>query len=162
MVRIVGAKEPIVGDVAWRVIFTAGWIGALNGVIVWLTTYFLANFVINNIACRMGTSLVSCGETGEVSAVVALVVAAIVSLIFLVRWRIYRPLLAAIAATVTMWGIGGSWLAITSGWGSFFVLVLVSSLVYVLFVWLAKIRSFGIALVVTAIVVLLMRLIVIS
>lgn len=161
MVRVVGAEEPIVGENQWRGLLATVWIGAVNGLLTWLLTYFLSHYVINNIACRLGTSFVACSATDVVSAGIALVIATVVTLVFLVRQRVYRPLLVALAAAVALWGVGGSWLVGASWWTVIFT-VLISALVYAAVAWLARIRSFAIALVVVVIAVVVFRLAVIS
>ncbi len=161
MVRVVGVEEAVVGESQWQGLVATLWIGALNGFMVWTLTYFLSHYVINNIACRLGTSFVTCSETESLSAGIALIVAAIITLVFLVRQRIYRPLLVALASCVALWGVGGSWLSGTSWW-TFFFMIVVSAAVYMAVAWLARIRSFGIALAVVVIAVVLLRLVLIA
>lgn len=161
MVRVVGAESTVVGDSRWQSLVTPLWIGATNGFVLWILTYLLSHYVINNIACRLGTSFVSCSATDAVSAGIALVVAAVVTLALLVRERIYRPLLVVLAASFVLWGIGGTWLGGAS-WSTFFFTLLVSALVYTTFAWLARVRSFVIALIVTIIAVIVLRLVLVG
>ena len=158
MVRVVGAEEPIVGENPRQGMIASLWIGAVNGTVLWVLTYFLSNYVINNIACRLGTSFVDCSETAPVSAGISLIVAAVITLVFMVRQRIYRPLLVALASSVVLWGITGSWLEGAS-WTTLLLTILTSAAVYTAIAWLARVRSLLVALLAIVATVVTLRFI---
>ena len=89
--------------------------------------------------------------------IVASLIAALAGLIALVQIRSYRPLVVVAANVIAFWGfqslIGGlAWY-----WG-LLIMAALTAISYVTFSWIVRLRSFVLALVVTAIVVVLVRL----
>ena len=144
---------------SWRRVLPALSSGAIAGVVTWIGTFILSEYVIGPIACRVGSSLVGCSDNGVVSANVALIIAGIVALGLLVRQRTLRPLLVVLAAVATLWGLG-SWVSEDVGYISLILTVILSALVYAVFAWFSELRRFWVALAVTIALVLLFRLLV--
>ena len=74
----------------------------------------------------------------------------------MVQTRVYRPLLAVLGTTVGLWGIH----ALTGSMAWYWALLVTAvlfGLSYTLFAWVARIRSFVAALIVTVVLVALMR-----
>ena len=144
---------------SWRRVLPALLSGAVAGLVAWIGTFLLSEYVIGPIACRVGSSLVSCSDNGAVSGNVALIVAGVVALGLLVRQRALRPLLVVLAAVASLWGLG-SWLADDAWYVSLVLSVVLSALVYAVFAWFSELRRFWVALVVTIALVLVFRLLV--
>jgi len=157
MVKVLSDNEPPVKFSAWQDEVSAFVGGALVGLATWILTYLLSEYVIGIIACRSGSSLIGCDDTTMVSAGFALIFASLAGLTFLVRRRLFRPLLVVLAATVTLWGINGSWLEERT-LGNVLLTMLVAALIYLMFGWFSKIRQFGIAIAVTIVLVIVFRL----
>jgi hypothetical protein len=156
MVTVVSDTEPTVRFGAWKDEISALVSGAIVGVTMWLLAYILNQYVIGMIACRTGSSIISCSDAPTVSAVVALIFASVAGLTLLVRRRIFRPLLVVLSAILTLWGISGSWLAAHT-LVDFLLTVVVTSLVYVVFAWFAKVRQFWISLAISIVLVVIFR-----
>lgn len=160
--RVITNNEDVfAGNSSWRQLQSAAWIGAGAGVLTWILSFLLANYVVGPVACRLGTSLIGCSEATYVAGIISLIIIGVVALILTVRERLYRPLFVVLGATLVLWGIGGSWL-VGGGYLGFLLTVLVSALVYATMTWLSTVRNFWVALGVTILVVLLFRLIVMS
>ena len=123
--------------------------------------YFLMNrFVFAAVLCRSGADS-DCINAPLYAMIVAMVFGAIAGLVSLAALRIYRPLLIVIATSIVMWGFSS--LVSTMPW-YFVILVpaILFALLYGLFAWVARIRSFVAALLVVVILVVLLRFIFVS
>jgi len=158
MVKVLSDTEPPVKISAWQDEVSAFVSGALVGLATWILTYLLSEYVIGVIACRSGSSLIGCDDSTAVSAGFALIFASLAGLTLLVRRRVFRPLLVVLAATITLWGINGSWLEQRT-LGNVLLTVLIMGLIYLMFAWFGKIRQFGVAIAATVVLVVLFRLI---
>lgn len=123
--------------------------------------YFLMNrFVFAAVLCRSGSDS-DCINAPLYAMIVAMVFGAIAGLAALAALRIYRPLLIVIATSVVMWGFSS--LVSTMPW-YFAILIpaVLFALLYGLFAWVARIRSFVVALLVTVVLVVMLRFIFVS
>lgn len=160
--RVITNNEDVfAGNTSWRQLQSAAWIGAGAGVMIWILSYLLTNYVVGPVACRLGTSLIGCGEASYIASIIALILIGIVALIMAVRERLYRPLFVVLAATLVLWGVRGSWLA-GGGYIGFLLTALVTAFVYATFTWLSTVRNFWVALGSTILTVVIFRLIIMS
>jgi uncharacterized protein (DUF486 family) len=157
MVEVISDTEPTVRFAAWKDELSALASGAIVGALTWVLAYLLTEYVLGMIACRTGSSIVSCSDAGFVSAVIGLILASVAGLTILVRRRIFRPLLVVLAAGISLWGVNGSWLEERSVF-SLILSVIITALVYLVFAWFAKIRQFWIALIISVLLVIIFRL----
>lgn len=144
---------------SWRRVLPTLLSGAIVGLVTWVGTFLLSEYVIGPIACRVGSSLISCSDNAAVSSNVALIVAGVVALGLLVRQRVLRPLLVVLAAVASLWGLG-SWLSNDAWYLSLVLSVVLSALVYAVFAWFSELRRFWVAFAVTIALVLVFRLLV--
>lgn len=156
MVKVINDSVSTVRFSAWNEEVSGLVSGALVGVVTWLLTYGLSQYVVGQIACQAGSSIISCDSAISVSATIALIIASVVGLILLVRRRVFRPLLVVLAAAVTLWGLNASWLA-ERNIVDFSLTIIVAALVYAVFAWFAKIRQFWLSLSVLTIIIVIFR-----
>ena len=129
--------------------------GALVGAAA-ATVYLLLNkFVFTAVLCRP-QSTGDCTQASNYAAIAALVLSIFGGVIVLAQARVYRPLLVVLAAFISLWGVqshadGAAWY-----WVIIAAAVLLG-LSYGLYAWLARIRNFILAVVVTVVVVVLIR-----
>ena len=144
---------------SWRRVLPTLLSGAIAGVVTWIGTFLLSEYVIGPIACRVGSSIVSCGDNVAVSGNMALIVAGVVGLGLLVRQRALRPLLVVLAAVASLWGLG-SWVSSDAWYVALLLTVVLSALVYAVFTWFSELRRFWVALAINIVLVLAFRLLV--
>lgn len=134
----------------------------LVGLVVGLVSvglfYALDHFIFGAALCREGVQ--GCSAAPTYSAIIATIVGVIVGIIALAKVGIYRPLPVAIAAGVAMWGMYGLLSANIVWYWGLLVGMILFGLAYLLFAWLARIRSFVVSLIVLAVVVVLIRLVI--
>lgn len=137
---------------------------ALTGVGVGLLTaaamFLLNKFIFSAVLCRP-QSVSDCSQAPFYAMIVAIVIGAIAGLVALAQMRLYRPLLVVLAATIALWGVNTLVAPFAWYWALLIVAVLFG-LAYSLFAWIARIRNFVMALVVTVVVVVLVRFLLVA
>lgn len=132
-----------------------GLIGAALGVVILVLSWLLGTYVIDPLLCRSGT-LAACGRSDVLAGNVAAVVGAVIGTGLLIRLRTYRSLWVTLATLIAFWGIselvGGLRWAESAAW-----MAVLYGLAYLLFAHILRIRSIFIALVLTALAVLVLR-----
>ena len=132
-------------------------VGSLVGVVSTGLFYALDQFIFGAALCRAGVE--GCASAPVYSGIIATVVGIIVGIIALAKSGIYRPLPAAIAASVAMWGVFALLGNVVWYWGLVIGAVLFG-LAYMLFAWLSRIRSFIISIIVLVAVAVLIRFVI--
>lgn len=134
--------------------------GLATGLIVAGVMMLLDKYVFGAALCRP-QSVESCSQAPFYSMIVALVIGVIVGLVVLARLRIYRPLMIVLAVAIATWGIH----VITNGMAWYWTLIAIAVIyaaMYGFFAWIARVRSFMFALVVTVVMVVVFRLVMVS
>jgi len=126
------------------------------GVVVSLLVYLLEQFVFAPLLCGQNGSG-SCVNVTAYSSAVAMLVGALAGLVSMTTLQVYRPLLIVLAATISLWGYYTLVVGMTWYW-MLLVAAILFGLAYALFAWLARIRSFIVALVIVIVMVVLVRL----
>lgn len=129
--------------------------GALVGAAVAVVYLLLNKFVFSAVLCRP-QSTGDCSQAPNYAAIVALVVGVFGGVVVLARARVYRPLLVVLAAIISLWGIQSDVAGVAWYWVILAAAVL-SGVSYGLYSWIARIRNFILALVVTVVVIVLIR-----
>ena len=129
-------------------------VGVGVGLLVALVAY-LNTFVFGVVLCRPQSSA-ECGQAPHYAAIVAMIVGAIAGVVALARLRVYRPLLIVIAATIALWGVSAMLSGIMWYW-SVAALAVIFGLVYGLFSWASRLRSFILAVVIVVVLIVAIR-----
>lgn len=130
--------------------------GAVIGIVV-IGLYLLLNhFVFSAVLCRPQAPA-DCSQAPTYAMIVAQVIGVIAGIGILVRMRVYRPLLIVLATIATLWTLQ-SLIAPFAWWGALCIGAVLFGISYGLFAWVARIRSFILALVVTVVLVIVARI----
>lgn len=161
MAKVIEATEPqaVWATMSWRSLASIGVIGIIIGFVAYALNLVLLNFVFEPIMCRDSVALIRCGSKEAFASGVAIVLASMVGLIFLVRERVYRPLMVVLAVALAMWGVitlvaSLPWLLAT------LVIVLAFALSYMLFAWLVQPVNLILAVVLAVLAIVAVRLVV--
>lgn len=130
--------------------------GAAVGLVGAIAMTLMNKFIFSAVLCRP-QSVADCAQAPTYAMIVAMVLSAIVGLILLARMRVYRPLLIVLAATVALWGISTVLSTLVWYWALLAAIVFFA-LAYGLFSWAARIRNFILAVVVTVVLIVVVRL----
>lgn len=140
-----------------RMLFSALLIGALVGAVGWLINIFLQRYFIDPVFCASPDTASACANGATIAWVLAHVLVIGASVVAMVSAAVYRPLLVALAAFATVWGMGG-WLADLSWWSATLWQMLIFALAYGAYAWIARTVNFWVATLITVVVVVLCRL----
>lgn len=149
-------KTPSFIELSPQSLLQVALLGAGLGVLYWLLTLLVRQIVFVPLFCGDPTNTMCVGATGS-AGVVALILASVVGLLGLVRLAIYRPLLIALAAAVSLWGLSG-WTANMFWLEAMASSVVLFALCYAIFTWLVRPRSFVLAGILVVVMVILARL----
>jgi len=130
------------------------------GVVTAAAVLLLNQFVFGAVLCRP-QSVAECSQAPNYAMIVGSIVGAIAGLVMLARLRVYRPLLVVLAATIALWGMHGI-VASTAWYWVVAIFAVLFGLSYALFAWIARIRNFVMALVVTIVVVVVVRFLLVA
>lgn len=134
--------------------------GLVVGLLVAVLYFLLNKFVFGAVLCRP-QSPGGCTSAPTYSMIVALVLGTIAGVANLARMRVYRPLLVGLAAAISLWGIHGL-LANTAWYWALPIAIVLFGFAYGLFAWLARIRNFIFAMVLTIVIVVIIRWILVA
>lgn len=148
---------PSLIELSRQALFQVALLGAGLGLLYWLLTLLVRQVVFVPLFCGDPTSNMCVGATGS-AGVIALIITSIAGLMGLVRLAMYRPLLVALAAAVSLWGLA-AWTANLYWFEAIAWSILLFALSYVLFTWLVRPRSFAFAVISILVVVILIRII---
>jgi hypothetical protein len=136
-----------------------GVVGLAIGVITWAIVQILARNVLDPLFCHSSDTESICGGIGWSAEAIGLGLASVGALFLLIRLRVFRPLLVVLFVAIATYGV---WqLASSLVWyESALWLGLVYALAYMLFVWIASIDRFWLALVAGGIAAIALRIII--
>lgn len=138
-------------------------LGVVVGVVTPLLAWLMQKYFVNPIFCRE-TTVGICSAADATTYYVSTVVLAVVAIALMANWQIFRPLLIALAAAATLWGMQryvGDVIA-RSGWEYYAASAGLYALTYVLFYWLMRLRSFVLSIILTVIAVVALRWLLLS
>ena len=119
--------------------------------------YLLLNhFIFSAALCRAGVE--GCSNAPLYSTIITAVIAVIMGVVALARVGTYRPLLVALASSIGLWSI---YMVVGSAFWLWALLIgaVLFALAYGLFAWVARVRSFIIAIVALIVLTVIVRLV---
>lgn len=128
--------------------------GAAVGVAAWLFGRVLSAWLFTPLFCRTGSSI--CSQAPQYANVGALILATGLGVFLLVRAQVYRPLLIGLAAALTLWGVLDM-VHPLAWYQGMFIMALLFALAYGAFTWLARIRAFLVAVIISVVVLIIVR-----
>jgi hypothetical protein len=128
--------------------------GAAVGVTAWLFGQLLSAWLFTPLFCRTGSSV--CSQVSQYANVGALILATGLGVFLLVRAQVYRPLLTGLGAALTLWGVLDM-VHPLAWYQGIFIMALLFALAYGAFTWLARIRAFLIAVIISVVVLIIVR-----
>lgn len=131
-------------------------VGLATGILVWGLALVLEQYVLKGMFCH-ALMTEQCAAVPGYSRGTAAVIAAVASVFALVKLQVFRPLLVALGAVISLWGIGATLALLPMGIaaalyaGAFAV-------AYTAFMWLARLRSFWVAAILMVLLIIAVRL----
>lgn len=157
MVDYVTESKPAIIDQDIRSSARLAVVGAIVGILVWGVTFLLERFVLRGLFCA-DTDSQACTNVVTYSGNIAAVIVAVIGVIGLVRMNVYRPLLIALGAAISLWGLA-AWVQGVGLIEQIAWTVGLYALFYSLYAWIARIRSVPVVLIVFVMAVVASRLV---
>jgi hypothetical protein len=97
-----------------------------------------------------------CQDAPQYAAMTASLLAAAVGIFALVKLQVFRPLLVGLASVIGLWGLMN--VMTTLSWQiSALLFVGLFAVSYLLFAWVARLRSFGLSVIIMVVLVVAVR-----
>jgi len=155
----VNQPRPKFAEMTVRTVVQILILGAVLGLIAWVVSALVSNYVIAPLFCKAdGGNFSVCAQGGLLASNIASLLVGTLAVVALLRLGVFRPLLISLAAIISLWGIG-PWMGALPWYESLAWTALLYAVAYLAFSWLARIRVFWIALLATVIVIVAARLI---
>jgi len=106
MAKVIANEQSVIAEPWWAKGYAA-YIGLAAGLIWWVLTVILRQYVVEPIACRDLSSATTCVNSLDSSGNIAAVLVAAFALFSLIRFSQPRPIIIAIASLVALWGLAG-------------------------------------------------------
>lgn len=119
-------------------------IGISVGVVGWLVNRLVQQLVVIPLFCHSPDSFTVCSYGGSVSWIVVTLVLVALSVLVMVRFYVFRPLLIVLAVLFAVWGIG-DWLAGLTLVTATLWQAVIFGFAYAVFAWLARVDNFWLA-----------------
>ncbi len=135
-------------------------VGAVVGIVATALYALIDAYVFTPALCQNGAvEATRCANKPVFTDALTMILAAIIGLFGMVRLRVYRPLLVVLLTTVSIWSILSILIPGLTWWGAALGSALVFALTYALFAWLVQLRHFLLAVCVSLVVVVAIRLV---
>lgn len=131
-------------------------IGLVAGLLSWGLALLIDQYVLKSIFCQ-ATITEQCAATTNYARGIAMVLATGIAVFGLVKLQVFRPLLVGLGSVIALWGVWST-LSVLPIWQTALIAAVLFAVAYLFFAWIARIHSFILALVVTIIVVVGVRL----
>jgi hypothetical protein len=155
----VNQPRPKFAEMTVRTVVQIFILGAVLGLVAWLISALVSNYVIAPLFCKAeGGNFSVCAQGGLLASNIASLIVGGLAVVALLRLGVFRPLLISLAVVISLWGIG-PWTGALPWYESLTWTALLYAVAYLAFSWLARIRVFWIALLATLIVIVVVRLI---
>lgn len=130
-------------------------IGVIAGLLCWGLMGLLDTYVFKALFCQAAMNE-QCASSQQYASVAANILSTGIAVFALVKLQVFRPLLVGLSAIVSLWSIWAT-LALVPWQFAAMLYALLFALAYVAFMWVARIRSFGMSLVVMVVLVVAVR-----
>ena len=155
MAKVIAEQEFV--DRTWIIWLRTVLIGAGLGVVFWILTLLLNNYVIEPLACRDIATANACLTTYNLSGNIAAIMTGAVGLLVMVRMGVFRPIILALATVALLWDLaalsaGLFWLE-SLAWS-----IILYAASYGLFAWIARYSRLWVAVVLSVLIILIIRI----
>jgi hypothetical protein len=159
MAKVIQSQQQVIVE-PWWVKGQIIYIGLGMGLLWWILTAILRQYVVEPIACRDLSTATACVNSIGVSGSIAAVIVAVAATFLLVRYLQPRPIIISVATMVLLWDLG----SILNGLAWWIVLLWVLffyAASYGLFSMVSRIQWLAAGLTLAAVIVVGIRLLLI-
>jgi hypothetical protein len=125
-------------------------VGLVAGIVIPLLGMLITNLLIKPLFCNSGQTSGVCAAGGTITGYhTAAIIVGIGAIALFANWGVFRPLPLVLAVTVSLWGLQAYLDPLSTGsWIEFFAFsAVLSTLCYLLFYWLMRLRNFPLSII---------------
>ncbi|HXH27377.1 MAG TPA: hypothetical protein VNG90_05770 [Candidatus Acidoferrum sp.] len=128
-------------------LIVVGQLGLAVGLGVPLLSRLLNDVFVRPVFCNSGNAFGLCANSGDAAYGIASILCAILAIILLANWQVFRPLLIAVATVIALWSLQHQLHAVAdmNRWAYYGLSAGIYMVTYLLFYWLLRIHKFIIA-----------------
>lgn len=142
----------------WQIWLRTVLIGLAFGLVSWILTVLLTNYVIEPLACRqIANAATNCVNATGLAGNVAAIMSALLAILVLVRLRIAQPIVITVGTAAILWSLA-TW---TTGLAWFEVIawsILLYGLCYALFAWITRYPRLVVSAIIATVAILIIRI----
>lgn len=130
--------------------------GFFIGAIVWSFTYVISEHALPRLLCEEASTILLCTQASTFSSNLATIFGALLGVLLLLKFDIFRPLLVVVVTAIALWSIekwvqGGQW------YEPLLLTAALYSLSYATFAWFARITFLRIAIILITLTIIIVR-----
>lgn len=134
-------------------------ISIIMGTIYLLLAWLAKEFIINPLACNNMRDAAMCLDSSGVAGNIAVIVTATLSIVVMLRLRIQRPLIIAVASAAILWDLA-RWTNNLMLWEIILWSLVFYALTYVLFSWISRYLNSVPVVIISTVIVVIARILV--
>ena len=136
MAKVIPAEGNVRSETISYSVQAIALLGALLGLGFWLLSTLLNRFIIEPIICQSSDTLI-CAKSISMSGDVATILIAAIGIMLMISLKMVRPLIISVSSAAVLWGLS-VWTS-SLGWvEAIFWSVILYTIAYVLFSWIAR------------------------
>jgi len=132
-------------------------LGAVIGLVFWLVTVLVGNYIVEPLVCRNLTDAAMCTDATPLAGKIVTILVAALAVVAMVRMRVARPIIIAVATAAILWDLA-AWTQGLFWLEAILWSVLLYALTFALFAWISRYATLWVAIVVSVLIVLIIRI----
>lgn len=151
-------SAPLIVETSTRTLFGVLFLGAFVGALIVGASILLERYFVVPVFCSSADSFTLCADGGGLAFNIATILTSVIGVVGLVKMRVYRPLLVAIASAATLWS-AHAWLGMFPWYEMAAWLAGLYAAAYLLYTWVLRASNFVFAFFLTVLLVVAARFI---
>ena len=132
-------------------------LGALLGILFWLVTTLIGQYIVEPLTCRQVADAALCMNATPLAGNIASILVAVAAVIVMVRINAARPIIVAVASAALLWNLAywtqGLFWVEALAWS-----VILYALAFALFAWITRYAVLWVTIVISLLLVLIIRI----
>lgn len=132
--------------------------GLFVGAVVWGLTYAISQYALPRFVCEPNSTILLCTQADTFASNLATIFGALVGVLLLLKFNVFRPLLVVVVTAIALWSIekwvqGGAWYEPLLLTAAFYCIS------YATFAWFARINFLRAAIIIIAVTIIAVRIV---
>jgi hypothetical protein len=155
MAKVIITDEQMIAG-SWHAWLKVLGIGAVTGILFWFLTLLIGRYIVDPLVCGQAVDVARCAESLSMSSGIAMILAAVVSVVVMVRASVARPIIVAIASAAVLWGLalwteGLFWFEALAWFAALYIAT------FALFGWITRYAKLWVTIILSALIVVIIR-----